>query len=174
MHKTPHLAQLSTPRRAQARPGAHSGRIVALGPAVSWPGQAVSQAPGCRVAAPARAPCAVPSAYALPCLRLPRAPSRAPRLSYRGPSGRVMGAGCAPAWLYRRPSALHTQPNQPPQSRYKFCIVTLPSQSTACNTIFVLQHTSNNPCNTIPIAIHFTFQQCIAIHLANLLPIAIH
>ena len=47
---------------------------------------------------------------------------------------------------------------QPPQSRYKFCIVTLPSQPTACNTIFVLQHTSNSPCNTTPVAIQF----CIA------------
>ena len=54
--------------------------------------------------------------------------------------------------------ATQFQPNQPPQSRYKFCIMTLPSQPTACNTIFVLQHTSNNPCNTIPVAIQF----CIA------------
>ena len=37
------------------------------------------------------------------------------------------------------------QPTQAPQSRYKFCIVTLPSQPTVCNTIFVLQHTSNSP-----------------------------
>ena len=54
--------------------------------------------------------------------------------------------------------ATQFQSNQPPQSRYKFCIVTLPSQSIACNTIFVLQHTSNSPCNTIPVAIQF----CIA------------
>ena len=47
--------------------------------------------------------------------------------------------------------------NQPPKSRYKFCIVTLPSQPTVCNTIFVLQHTSNSPCNTIPVAIQFFF-----------------
>ena len=56
--------------------------------------------------------------------------------------------------------ATQFQPNQPPQSRYNFCIVTLPSQPTACNTIFVLQHTSNSPCNTIPVAIKF----CIATH----------
>ena len=33
----------------------------------------------------------------MPChaARLPSTPSRAPRLSYRGPSDRVMGAGCA-------------------------------------------------------------------------------
>ena len=54
--------------------------------------------------------------------------------------------------------ATQFQPNQPPQSRYNFCIVTLPSQPTTCNTIFVLQHTYNNPCNTIPVAIQF----CIA------------
>ena len=43
--------------------------------------------------------------------RLPHALSAlrpsAPRLSYRGPSGRVVGAGCAPARPYRRHSALH-------------------------------------------------------------------
>ena len=89
MHKTPHQAQLSTPRRAQAcpgahrhaqartgtprraqaRPGAHSGRIVALGPAVSQPGPAVSQAP----AAVSQAPAAVSQPHAA----RPRSPSSA-------------------------------------------------------------------------------------------------
>ena len=61
VHKTPNLAQLGTPRCTQGRPGAHNGRIVALGPAVSWPRPAVWKAPGRRVAARARAPVARPA-----------------------------------------------------------------------------------------------------------------
>ena len=92
-----------TPRCAQERPSGHMC-------AVSWPGPqpcrgkgpAVTQALVAVSQPPLARPCAVPRAmprvYALSC--------RAPRLSYRGPSGRVVGAGCAPARPYRRPSAV--------------------------------------------------------------------
>ena len=123
VHKNPNWPSWAHPGSTQARPGAHSGRIVALGPVVSWPGPAVSQAPSCRVASPARAPLrcvashAMSRAYPVPCL------PRAPRLSYRGPSGRVWAlaerqpghitaqcralAGCVLGWL----CCIATQPS---------------------------------------------------------------
>ena len=127
MHKTPNLAQLSTPRRVQARTVA-----------ISWPLARSCRGQGrpCRklqaaVSQPLLARPALCSAPT-PChvARLPSSPSRAPCLSYRGPSGHVVGAGCAPVLPYRRPcrapgwpcrglSRDTVQPHAPqPQSRY--------------------------------------------------------
>ena len=65
--------------------------------------------PAARLSAPARLPAPVRLPPCAPQHAQPSAPLRA-RLSYRGPSGRVVGAGCAPAGPYRRHSALHAQP----------------------------------------------------------------
>ena len=135
------------------------------GPVVSW-------APGCRVAAPAREPCAVSRAYALPC---------------RAPTQRCV-AGCPSAvswhaWPYRRHSrapgrpcpglvVLYCNTAQPfllksvtnfislycdtslliPQACLSHnCIaIQLPIHPAYCNTIFPAHCTSNKPsyCNT--------------------------
>ena len=48
------------------------------------------------------------------------------------------------------------QPNQAPQSRYNFCIATLLSQPTACNTNTLLQYNPANALchNTVPVLQH--------------------
>ena len=88
---------------------------------------------------------------AIPCAPCPRPCTH--RLSYRGPSGRVVGAGCAPARPYRRHSAarwlalswagyvvLQHSPAFPPQACHNticlYCdIGFLTSPSAYCNTI---------------------------------------
>ena len=119
MHQLGPVDPTSTPSlSAQARPGSHSGRIVALGPAVSQQGSAVSQAPGCRAVA-SEAPCRgcqpavsqaqLPcrSARAAPCCTparirpLPR-PTPARQLAPHARSLRLPRARCAPSavsWL---------------------------------------------------------------------------
>ena len=101
---------LAWPCRGQGRP-CHRLQAVVSQPPLACPGL-------CRAPTPCHA------------ARLPSAPSRAPRLSYRGPSGRVVGAGCVPARPYRRPCSVPgwpcrglsrdmVQPHAPqPQSRY--------------------------------------------------------
>ena len=109
MHKTPHQTQLSTPKRAQARPGAHSGHIVALGPAVSQPGPAVSQGPTV-VSQPHAARPAAP-AHPLRSVRASQACCRAPRACYRSPSlWRAPPAARLPASL-RLPPACTRSPS---------------------------------------------------------------
>ena len=111
MHKTPNQAQLSTPRRAHwPCRGPWPGRVVAR------VGRVASSRMPCR-SPHSRAPCALSRARPALCLApcrastpcraacLPSSPSLVPRLSYRGPSGRVVGAGCAPARPYCRSSA---------------------------------------------------------------------
>ena len=95
------------PRRAQACPGAHSGRIVALGPAVSQAPAAVSQPHAVRPRAPSRA-CSSAALRARlarlrpspvlphPACRTPCAPS-APRLCRLLPAQCALTpAACAP------------------------------------------------------------------------------
>ena len=94
VHKTRNLVQLSTPRRAQARPGGHSGHIMVLGPAVSRPGPDVSQpAWSCRRPRTPAPQLLRPSAYASAPACTPRAPSalahRPCLAQYRGLAGRV-------------------------------------------------------------------------------------
>ena len=59
----------------------------------------------CRALLAARPERPAPQPAAAPCAPCPR--PCAPRLSYRGPNGRVVGTGCAPARPHRRHSALH-------------------------------------------------------------------
>ena len=112
MHKTPKLAQLGTPRRAQARPGAHRhaqarARLAVswAGPAVSWPGpQVVSQrsersARSFRLPAarpPARVRRASPRACLRQCACRPTRPS-AHACAPQHPRLRLLRAQCAPA-----------------------------------------------------------------------------
>ena len=113
----------------------------------------MSLALGCRVAAPARAR---PALYREPCrastpcraARLPSAPSRAPRLSYRGPSGRVVGTGCAPAGRIAGPvpragwpcpglAVLYCNTTQP------FLLRSVTIKELYCNTILPSSHCSS-------------------------------
>ena len=127
MHKTPNLAQLSTPRRAQARPGAHSGRIVVLGPGVSQPGPTVSQ--------PAR-PCCRPRSRAPACLA--RAPAPLP------PSALAAQRPCrlrASLLSSRAPYALSRAPRAPVRA----CCAQLPSPSVAIQFFFLYCDTISQP-----------------------------
>ena len=91
MHKTPKLAQLGTPRRAQARPGART-----LGRILGRPGRVVAEAP-CRIAAQAAVS---PRSCALPCASC-RA-CRRPPWPYRERTGCcIVGVCCARTWPCR-------------------------------------------------------------------------
>ena len=159
MHKTPKLAQLSTPRRAQARPVAVSWPLArpcrGQGRPCSRPQAVVSQPPLAR-------PCAV--LRAMPCRAYP-----VPCLQYCGPSGHVVGTGCAQARPYRRPSAARWLAVSWAVSRYGPALKLSPGHNTLrciaiqklsslpslChNTAGVLQYTlptAHLSCNTLPL-----------------------
>ena len=166
MHQNPNLAQLSTPRRAQARPGAHSGRIVALGPAVSQlQYRSPLRAPRLPSSPAARSACRTPAPRAprdctpVPPVRarllLPAAPRAMPHASARAP--------CRPARLSAPPARLAPAPHARPAQRPCACLRAqhLLYRGLAGHCIAIqssLAHPSSH--NTI-------FFFCIAIHVPH-------
>ena len=150
-------------QRPYRGPGAHSGRIVALGPVVSQSGPVVSQAPGCRIAASlphaplssARAP--APSANACS----PRAPAAHPAW-YRGrPAGNVAGPSwsCRSARLpYHGRVRAPCLPPPPPPARLAARI------AAPCPGLAVLYCNTAQPFLLRPVTIQYV---CIAIQVSS-------
>ena len=186
VHKHP-ASPAGTPRCALARPGARMAVVSwscprpcrAKGPAVSQASVAVSQlqcrsprahppAPSAPAPAPARParslaqPTASPAPYrGSPASRIagPSAVSQRPlAISWAGTRARPAPSLSSSIIQHFCIAAPKTSLTKPPQSRYKFCIVTLPVHPTYCNTIFPAFPAFS--CNTSScIAIQFSSSQ---------------
>ena len=126
----------------------------------------MSQAPSCRVAAPARRPLPCATRHAarlrLAVSRAYPAPSRTPRLSYHGPSGRVVGPVPHACWPCPGLAVLYCNTAQPfllwPVTIQSVCIAiqvsSLALQPVAIQYT-VLQHSSPAALPATPVMIQF-------------------